>query len=312
MASNLEPGLRLLALAYPEFSIGQSDCGRHGPAWTVIRKDPAQPGLYAAVTPDLDELRDILARHATQQPDGGDREPDQPHRTANAALPEHERTPAMPQATRAPMPPTPRLAKPMPACRRNRTSPADRALAAIVKTLAENGYHSSVPAWDGHAYLRISNARQAHADLTITPGGDLTWHYRSVRYPGPSERSLIAAAIELLDPGTLTPLPAPAPDHLNLTPLGAIRHALAGHGLTAAITQPDAGTGPLLNAASPRKPYRGTITITSDGELTWTTRTPDHPDPGSGLHLRETAAAITRALTQADHPATRHQPEEPA
>jgi hypothetical protein len=210
------------------------------------------------------------------------------------------------------MPPPPRLAKPMPACRRNRTSPADRALAAIVKTLAENGYSSSVPAWDGHAYLRISNARQAHADLTITPGGDVTWEYRSVRYPHPCERTLIAAAIELLDPDNITPLPALAPDHLKLTQLGAIRHALAGYGLTAAITQPGPGTGPLLTAASPRKPYRGTLTITSDGELTWTTRTPHHPDPDSGLHLREIAAAITRALTGADHPATSRQQEEPA
>jgi hypothetical protein len=74
-ASKLEPGIRLLALAYPEFSIGQSSRGRHGPAWTVIRKDPAQPGLYAAVTPDLAELRDILARHATHQADGSHPEP---------------------------------------------------------------------------------------------------------------------------------------------------------------------------------------------------------------------------------------------
>jgi hypothetical protein len=218
----------------------------------------------------------------------------------------------MPQTTRAPMPP-PQLSKPVPACRRNRTSPADRALAAIVKTLASNGYSFSIPAWDGHAYLRISNARQAVTDLTITPHGDVTWEYRSVRYPCPSERSLIATAIELLDPGTITPLPALAPDHLKLTPLGAIRHALAGYGLTAAITQPDTGIGPLLTAGNPRKPYRGTITITSDGELTWTTRTRHHPDPDSGLHLREIAAAITRALTRADHPATRHlQEEEPA
>jgi len=73
-ASNLEPGIRLLALAYPEFSIRQSGRGRHGPAWTIIRKDPAQPGLYAAVTPDLAELRDILARHATWQAGGSDPE----------------------------------------------------------------------------------------------------------------------------------------------------------------------------------------------------------------------------------------------
>lgn len=69
LCTDLSPGIPLLALAYPEFSIGQSSRGRNGPAWTVIRKDPTQPGLYAAVTPDLGELREILARHAAQQPD---------------------------------------------------------------------------------------------------------------------------------------------------------------------------------------------------------------------------------------------------
>jgi hypothetical protein len=58
------PVIALLARAYPEFSIGQSSRGRHGLTWTVIRKDATQPGLYAVVTPDLGELRDILSRHA--------------------------------------------------------------------------------------------------------------------------------------------------------------------------------------------------------------------------------------------------------
>ncbi len=71
LCAGLSPSMPLLAMAYPEFSIGQSSRGRHGSAWTVVRKDPAQPGLYAIVTSDLGELRDILARHATQQPNGG-------------------------------------------------------------------------------------------------------------------------------------------------------------------------------------------------------------------------------------------------
>jgi hypothetical protein len=68
--AGLRPNLSLLAMAYPDFTISEPGPGRNGPAWTVIRKDPSQPGLYAAVTPDLAELRDILARHATQQTNG--------------------------------------------------------------------------------------------------------------------------------------------------------------------------------------------------------------------------------------------------
>jgi hypothetical protein len=66
VGTEIGPDVQLLTLAYPEFTIGQSERGRNGPAWAAIRKDPAQPGLYAIVTPDLDELREVLARHTDQ------------------------------------------------------------------------------------------------------------------------------------------------------------------------------------------------------------------------------------------------------
>ena len=207
------------------------------------------------------------------------------------------------------MPPSPQLSKPVPACRRNPASPADRALAAITRTLAKDGYSFSIPSWDGNAYLRISNALQALTDLTITPRGDITWEYRSFRYPHTSERRLTAVAIELLDPDYTKPAPALPPDHLQLTQLGAIRHALASYGLTAAVIATN-DIGPILTAVNARQPCRGTITISSDGELQWTTRTPHHPD--GGIPLPDIATAITRALTRAEHPAIQHQPEEPA
>jgi hypothetical protein len=214
----------------------------------------------------------------------------------------------MPQTTGTPVPSSSQLAKPMPASRRIPASPADRALAMIARILAKDGYSLSVPSWDGHAYLRISNALQAHTELTITPHCDITWEYRSSRYPHTSEHRLTATAIELLDPGHTQPLPAPPPEPRNLTPLGAIRHALAGHGLTTTMT--DTGAGVLLAAANPAQPCRGTILISGDGELKWTIHTPRHPD--GGIPLGDIAAAITRALARADHPAIRDQHEEPA
>jgi hypothetical protein len=206
-----------------------------------------------------------------------------------------------------PVPPPP---EPAPACYRNPESPADQALTTIITMLAADGYNFSIPSWDGDAYLRISNALQALTELTITSHGDITWEYRSFRYPHASERRLTDTAIELLDPDHAKPLPALPPGHLNLTALGAIRHALTHHGLTATITQPRTDIEPILTAANPRQPYRGTITMTSDGELQWNTRAPHHPD--GGIPLPDIAATITRALTQAHHPATRHQHEEPA
>jgi hypothetical protein len=200
--------------------------------------------------------------------------------------------------------------EPVPACHRNHGSPADQALTTIVTILAGHGYNFSIPSWDGDAYLRISNALQALTELTITSHGDITWEYRSVRYPRASEHRLTGTAIELLDPDHTEPLPALPPDHLKLTPLGAIRHALTSYGLTATITQLSTDIGPILTAANPRQPCRGSITITSDGELAWNTRAPHHPD--GGVPLPDIAATITRALTRAQHPATRHAMSAPA
>ena len=208
------------------------------------------------------------------------------------------------------MPPAPLRSEPVPACYRNPGSPADLALTAIRNMLADHGYNFSIPSWDGHAYLRISNALQALTELTITPHGDITWEYRSFRYPHASERRLTAVAIELLDPDHTKPLPAMPPDGLQLTQLGAIRHALTRCGLTADIIATDDDVGPLLTAANPRQPCRGTITISSDGELQWTTRTPHHPD--GGIPIPDIATTITRALTRAEHPAIHPRNEEPA
>lgn len=199
---------------------------------------------------------------------------------------------------------------PAPACYRNPASPADQALTTIITMLAAGGYSFSIPSWDGDAYLRIDNALQALTDLTITSLGHVTWEYRSSRYPHTSERRLAAVAIELLDPDHARPTPAVPPDHLKLTPLGAARHALACYGLTATITQTGTDTGPIVTATNPAQPCRGTITITSDGELTWNTRAPHHPD--GGIPLPDIATAITRALTRAEHPATRPQHQDPS
>jgi hypothetical protein len=195
----------------------------------------------------------------------------------------------------------------VPACHRNQDSPADQALTTIVNALTGHGYSFSIPSWDGHAYLRISNALQALTDLTITRQGHVTWGYRSSRYPHASERRLIATTIEVLHPGHTKPAPALPPEHLSLTPLGAIRRALADYGFSAVITP--AGAGPILTVSNPAQPWRGTVRITSDGELHWHTRAPHHPD--GGILLPHIAGTITRALTRAEHPAISDQQEEP-
>jgi hypothetical protein len=208
------------------------------------------------------------------------------------------------------MPPPLQLSELVPASYPNPDSPADQALTVIMNMLADEGYSFTIPAWDGHAYLRINNAVQAVTDLTITSSGRIIWEYRTSRYPHASPVRLIAAAVELLDPGHTRPAPAEPPEHLQLTPLGSVRRALTRHGLAAAITPTGPGTGPVLTVINPARSSRGRVLISGDGELQWNAATPAHPD--GGIPLPDIAATIARTLTQARHPAASHHHKEPA
>lgn len=53
--------LSLLAIAFPAFTITCHPNGWREPRWEAVRRNPADPGLYAAITPDLAELHAILA-----------------------------------------------------------------------------------------------------------------------------------------------------------------------------------------------------------------------------------------------------------
>jgi hypothetical protein len=53
-----------------------------------------------------------------------------------------------------------------------------------------------------------------------------------------------------------------------------------------------------LTITNPDQPYRGTLDITDDGELSWYARAPHHPD--GGIPLPDIAHTINRA----QHPAT--------
>jgi hypothetical protein len=71
--------LALLALTYPAFRIGLEPGRSHRPRWSAVRKHRAAPGLYAVITPDLDELHAVLAtasQSAEPGPHAGPREPD--------------------------------------------------------------------------------------------------------------------------------------------------------------------------------------------------------------------------------------------
>ena len=197
--------------------------------------------------------------------------------------------------------PAPTISRNPPASRRNPDSPADQALAKIIDLLLIDGFGFTIPAWDGDAHLKINNALRAITDLTITSHGNLSWEYRSVQCPHLHPSRLVGMAIELLDP-----------DHTRREPtvgmndgfplVEIIRYALFRYGFTATISESGADTGPVLTVTNPNQPYRGTLDISDDGELSWYARAPHHPD--GGIPIPSIAATINRALTRAQHPPT--------
>jgi hypothetical protein len=197
-----------------------------------------------------------------------------------------------------PMPaPQPALA---PAVQRNPDSPADQALTKVIELLLNDGYGFTIPAWDGDAYLKISNALGALTDLTITSEGNITWEYRSTHGKHVDPAKLVVTTTTLLDPDAPSPRPYPPPHHDGAFIHVAASYALCRYGLTITNRQqpePDAYT--ILTVTNPAQPARGTVEITDDGELSWHTRAPHHPD--GGLTLADIAGTISRALARTQH-----------
>ncbi len=208
--------------------------------------------------------------------------------------PEHRRQESR-ERKETPMP------APAPAACRNPDSPADQALTKIIDLLLDDGYDFTIPAWDGDAYLKISNALGALTNLTITSEGNVTWEYRSTDGSHVDPAKLVAIAISLLDPDSASPWPDrppredPAPIHV------AASDALRRFGLTASRQLPELSGYTVLTVTNPAQPARGTVEITDDGELSWHTRAPHHRD--GGLTLPDIAATISRALAKTQHTA---------
>jgi hypothetical protein len=177
--------------------------------------------------------------------------------------------------------------------------PADIAIAQVADLLLKVGYGCSIPAWDGSAYLKISNALGAITNLTVTSSGDVTWEYRSTHGTHVDPAGLVVIATSLLDPDALSNRPELPPHRARAAIHVAAGYALLHCNLAVSGQSAGADTFTILTVVNPEQLTRGTVQITDDGELTWQTRAPHHRD--GGLALPDIVDGITRALTRAQH-----------
>jgi len=178
---------------------------------------------------------------------------------------------------------------------------AAAALLAIADDLTTAGFSARSPAWNGSAYLAITNARGALCDLTITATGTLTWDYRSHHGSHVEPGQITGIVLNLLSPGTGQPAAAPPPCPAASLK-GTVGQALAARGLRVTLNLLDQDheryeTYAEIQITNPASPARGTVRVTDDGDLTWSCTTRQ----AGGITPADIAATLTRALTQAQH-----------
>jgi len=172
------------------------------------------------------------------------------------------------------------------------------ALLAIADELTTAGFSARSPAWNGSAYLAITNARGALCDLTITTSGTVTWDYRTHHGSHVEPGQITGIVLNLLAPGTSHAEAAPA-TRPAASLKGTIGQALAARGLRVTLNLLDQDpdryeTYAEIQITNPADPDRGTVRVTDDGDLHWqcTTR---------GITPANIAATLTRALNEAQH-----------
>jgi hypothetical protein len=182
------------------------------------------------------------------------------------------------------------------------TSTAAERLTTLADLLTEADFSLDIPG-EG-CLLKISNARGALCELTITEAGDLTWEYRPYagRHADPAQ--LAGLVRDLLDPdGFAGELPVMRRDDLTLK--GLAGRALADHGMRVTFHVLDIDdyffdTYAEIRITNPAKPERGTARLNDDGAIWWDCHLCSAA-PTEGLPLPEVAGTITRALTRACH-----------
>ena len=171
------------------------------------------------------------------------------------------------------------------------------AIAEVADGLTAADFDVRSPAWEGSAYLKISNTWGELCDLTITEYGAVTWEWRSCAASAADPGRVTAIALELLGAGQPDVRVERGLDRPLKTLVG---RALTGCGLEVEVKVLGAEEDYFevyagIEAKNPTAPLRGTVRVADDSAMWWDCRTVPLAE-GDGLELGEVTATIARAL----------------
>ena len=177
-------------------------------------------------------------------------------------------------------------------------------LTAIADELTACGFSAHDPAGDGSAHMKLTNARGALCELTITSVGAVTWDYRSYDGNRIDSRHLAALFLDLLDPNRDDDGSTTAPHRAAVTLKGAVGMMAARHGMRVKLDLLDEDAEfyesfAEMQITNPAQVDRGTVCVSDDGALHWHCLL--QPSPASGLTVTSIAATLAIALINAGH-----------
>ena len=149
------------------------------------------------------------------------------------------------------------------------------AAGAIADILTGSGFDVRSPAWEDAVNLKVTNARSALCELTISSDGHVTWDYTTFDGGRTSAEHIVSIVLDLLSPAwddaislRLSALP-------DLTLKGLAGRALVERGMDVSLSLPGRDEQFFeayaeIAITNPAEPGRGTVRVADHGAICWT------------------------------------------
>ncbi len=181
-----------------------------------------------------------------------------------------------------------------------------QAIEVVADRLTDHGYDIRSPTWEERSVIKITNARAALSELSISDSGAVEWEYRPIAgsQADPSLLSAIMACLLSVQRPAAAELQLRAHPPMSLK--GVVGRALSDVGLLVGLAVLG-GDDYLLDAYSeiavtnPARQDRGAAYLADEGAIWWHCRISDSMPGRAGLTLADISQTIAHALTSTHH-----------